>query len=393
LGLNTLRLFFCTVLIIWFLIPLHIVAQELVNQVSFSVKPIYNSNENFDHDDELETLAVIYTPAFKLNYSNALLYLSTGIVLDGWVYFNEKELNRLEVLCSLDGRYKISDKADIAGNVIYMDRVDDNIIDYSLGGGPSNVERKQSQLQRKSLDAGLDFSHRYSRLSDVRLAYDYYKVVWDDPQGNDYDYHFVEVSYGRQFPNQLDTLALSQSFSLKDSQTTDIHGSEFKIGWRHKIDRVYMFETHVGGKYEKLTYTDERDTLYVYEPITDIILSKNTPLFSWTVGFEHYFETSVGGETYQFNRLYWKPKISIGRFWSAYCLFDYILPNEVGGIDPDIDNPDWALKSQYFAVEPSIDYYFSRRWQLNVAGDYTVYHEAQRERLRVWVELRYQFRL
>ena len=366
-------------------------AQEITLEPFISVENFYNSNENMDAEDELDTNSIVLKPALALDYSSKLLFLQTRMQCNVWRYFDEKDLDREEQIYSLDGNYKLSDRWQLFGDFLFQDTNVSNFVDYALEGGSSNVARKGTQLARKSYDFGMGVADQLSKRSDTSLAYGYSKVEWDDPQADDYDGHSIIFSYDYRFTNQVDTITLKQGSNQTDSEKNKVDYYDLSLGWSHEISQIYALYVSFGGGYVKTHDIDEKVTETSLDPIAEINLSKTNTVFSWTIGCSRRSETTVGGETFDINRIYWAPRIMVGRSVSVYCLFDYIRPDSVGVKDSSEAN--WALKSQYFAVEPAVEYTINSDWSLSLAGDYTVHHEADRERLRGWITLRYKIPL
>jgi len=368
-------------------------AQEVSYDTFFSIVNYYNSNENMDKSDQLETFAVIYRPALALDYSNNLLYLQSRITFDIWRHFNEKDLDREEQVYSLYGMSKLFERSELSGEFHFKDVTVEDSTEYALQGGPININKKKSQLSQKSCDTRLAFDYHLSQLTDVLFAYEYSQVNWDNPVGEDYDEHRIILSYDYRLKNQLDVFTINQNYSIRDSQTTKYDHYEIELGWLHHTSETYLFNASFGGKYQKIAYKEKNGTQTNIDPIAEITLTKKDAIFFWTFGYEHRFETSVDGETYKLNRIYWAPTLKVGTSLSIYCLFDYIRPNHIGGFDPDSNASDWSLKSQYFAVEPAITYFINNNWDLRLEGNYTIYNEAERERLKGWITLRYKLPL
>jgi len=352
---------------------------------SIGLKQEYNDNILYSRSDETDDFISHAIPSFKLNHDTELLKLSALATWDGWLFWDNSDLNRLNQRYGLNGNYRIAERWSLSAQGRYvLDSTQDSQLDET-----GSVELGLSDRERLNAGAGLDYA--VSERSDVGADYNYQKTDFERKSSVDTEAHSVRFFYRRRLLNQRDVITIFPRFVWGNTDDWDAYNSTLNFRWAHPFSETLDMSITVGARYSRVNYKDDRDDTDNFGGVANMWLRKRGELTTGRLGFSNRLRTRSNGEIINVSRLYTNIdhrlsyRFGVGFRGSVY--YSNLIEK-----DPATDDDRW-----YFDVSPSVFYRLTERHLLRLSYSYNYQKLLDADdndtvdRQRVWLQLTFKF--
>jgi len=317
-------------------------AQYVTLTPSIWLSTVYDDNLDFDQKDEKDDFGANAVPNLTLSYASELLKFNLTGEVDVLKYFSETDFDRTNQYYGLDGKYQMSPRWFLTGNISYRK---DETIDSVLEETGQAFERNRVT----TYSGGSGLFYQLSELSDIGLEAKYRKRDFGSAEDTDYDGYSISLPYTRRFANQRDTVSLVPSYSYFDSNDSEqANDYRFEIRWERRIDETLTSTINAGGRYTDIEQADgSSDSNWGY--VGKVGLSKKTETFTGTIEASRDIRANTDAEIVEVNRLLLRAdKLFSERFGFRFFGSAYYTDAESN----DANNE----KTTYFELTPSIYY-------------------------------------
>ena len=352
---------------------------------SVGLKQEYNNNILYSRSDETDDFISHAIPSFRLNHATELLKLSALATWDGWLFWDNSDLNRLNQRYGLNGNYRIAERWSVSAFGRYVkDSIQDSQLDET-----GSVELGLSDRERLNAGAGLDYA--VSERSDIGADYNYQKTDFERKSSVDTEAHSVRFFYRRRLQNQRDVITIFPRFVWGNSDDWDAYNSTLNFRWAHPFSETLDMSITVGARYSRVNYKDDRDDTDNFGGVADMWLRKRGELTTGRLGFSNRLRTRSNGELINVSRLYTNidhrltQRFGVGVRGSVY--YSNLIEDS-----PATDDDRW-----YFDVSPSAFYRLTENHILRLLYSYNYQKLLDADdndtidRQRVWLQLTFNF--
>lgn len=355
---------FSIILIILILFSLPSQANELNIKPSLELRAEYDDNIDFTDSNETDDFGGYAIPRLTLDYATELLQVALIGEVNVLKYYDETDFDRINHLYGIDGQYRIAPRWNFAGNFRY--RRDENI-DTQLEETGQAFDRERVN----TYDGGGGLYYQFTELTDVGMKAEYRRRDYGSSTSNDYQRYTFFLPYTKRFANQRDTLSLTPSYSIFDSDNSeDAKDYRFTAGWERRISETLSSEIQAGVRYTDIEQaTGDNDTNWGY--LGKLRLRQTTETFSGEVAVSRDLRANSNAEIVEVNRLLIRAdkrlleRLGIRFYGSAY----YTKTEANEAVDE---------KTTFFELEPSIYYYLTENHSLDLKYQYQNEKELDR---------------
>jgi hypothetical protein len=314
-----------------------------------------------------------------------LLKLSALATWDGWLFWDNSDLNRVNQRYGLNGNYRIAERWSVSALARYVkDSVQDSQLDET-----GSVELGLSDRERLNAGAGLDYA--VSERSTIGADYNYQKTDFERESSVDTELHSVRFFYRHRLQNEKDVISIFPRFVWGDTDDWDAYNSSLNFRWAHPFSETLDTSITVGARHSRVDYKDNRDDTDNWGGLADMWLRKRGELTSGRLGFSNNLRTRTNGEIINVSRLYTNishrlsRRFGVGFRGSVY--FSQLIEDS-----PENDDDRW-----YYDVSPSAFYRLTENHILRLRYSYNyqklldVDNDSTLDRHRIWLQLTFNF--
>jgi hypothetical protein len=314
-----------------------------------------------------------------------LLKLSALATWDGWLFWDNSDLNRVNQRYGLNGNYRIAERWSVSALARYVkDSVQDSQLDET-----GSVELGLSDRERLNAGAGLDYA--VSERSTIGADYNYQKTDFERESSVDTELHSVRFFYRHRLQNEKDVISIFPRFVWGDTDDWDAYNSSLNFRWAHPFSETLDTSITVGARHSRVDYKDNRDDTDNWGGLADMWLRKRGELTSGRLGFSNNLRTRTNGEIINVSRLYTNishrlsRRFGVGFRGSVY--FSQLIEDS-----PENDDDRW-----YYDVSPSAFYRLTENHILRLRYSYNyqklldVDNDSTLDRHRIWLQLTLKF--
>jgi hypothetical protein len=352
---------------------------------SVGLKQEYNSNILYSRSDETDDFISYASPALKLSYATEILNLSALAAWDGWLFWDNSDLNRLNQRYGLNGNYRLTERWSVSANGRYVfDSTQDSQLDET-----GSVELGLSDRERLNVGAGLDYA--ISERTDIGADYNFQKTDFERSSSVDTERHGVRFFYRRKLQNQRDVITIFPRFVYAHSDDWDGYNSTLNFRWAHPFSETLDSSITVGARHTRVDFDDDRDDTDNWGGVADMWLRKRGELTKGRLGFRNNLATRTNGEIINVSRLYTdidhrlSQRFGVGFRGSVY--YSNLIEDS-----PETDDDRW-----YFDVSPSAFYRLTEQHILRLLYSYNYQKlldaddNDTTDRHRIWLQLTFNF--
>ena len=350
---------------------------------SVGLKQEYNSNILNSRSDEIDDFISHAIPSFRLNHATELLKLSALATWDGWLFWDNSDLNRLNQRYGLNGNYRIAERWSVSALARYVkDSNQDSQLDET-----GSVELGLKDRERLNAGTGLDYA--VSERSDIGADYNYQKT--DFERGVDTEAHSVRFFYRRRLQNQRDVITIFPRFVWGNSDDWDAYNSTLNFRWAHPFSETLDTSITVGARHSRVDYDDDRDDTDNWGGVADMWLRKRGELTTGRLGFSNNLRTRTNGEIINVSRLYTNIDHRLSRRFGVGFRGSIYYSNLIED-SPETDDDRW-----YFDFSPSAFYRLTEDHTLRLLYSYNYQKLLDADdndtvdRQRIWLQLTLKF--
>ena len=352
---------------------------------SVGLRQEYNDNIFYTSTDETDDFISYVTPALDLTYATEIFNLSAQAALDGMLYWDNSDQNRLNQRYGLNVGYRLTERWSVSANGLYIfDSIQDSQLDET-----GSVESGLSDRQRLNAGAGLEYA--ISERTNIGAAYEFQDTVFQRDADVDTKVHDVRVYYQRRLLNQRDVISIFPQFTYADSDDWDGYNPSLNFSWAHPFSETLDTSITVGVRHTRVNYKDDTDDTKDWGGLADIWLRKRGELTTGRVGFSNDLQTRTNGEIINVSRLYANVDHRLSRRFGVGLNGGVWYSNLIED-SPETDDDRW-----YFDVSPSAFYFLTERHTLRLTYSYNHQKLLDAEdndtfdRQRILLELTFNF--
>ena len=369
IGLATVLAFLSLPQLLW--------AQDVTLKPSLRISTLYDDNLDFDQKDEKDDFGANAVPSLSLSYATELLRFNITGEVDVIKYFSETDFDRTNQFYGLDGRYQMSPRWNLDGNLSYRK---DETIDSILEETGQSFER--NRVTTYNGGAGLYF--QLTELSEIGFAADYRKRDFGSDRDTDYDRYTISLPYTRLFANQRDTVSLVPSYSDFDSDDSEqAKDYRFEVKWERQINETLTSIINAGGRYTEIDQEDgSSDSNWGY--IGKVGLQKKTETFTGAIEASRDIRINTDAQVVEVNTfLLSVNKLLSERFGFRFFGSAYYSETEANETDNE--------KTTYISLKPTLYYLITENYSFELNYQYQNKKELDEpgnpvtERNRVWL--------
>jgi len=369
IGLATVLAFLSLPQLLW--------AQDVTLVPSLRISTLYDDNLDFDQKDEKDDFGANAVPSLSLSYATELLRFNITGEVDVIKYFSETDFDRTNQFYGLDGRYQMSPRWNLDGNLSYRK---DETIDSILEETGQSFER--NRVTTYNGGAGLYF--QLTELSEIGFAADYRKRDFGSDRDTDYDRYTISLPYTRLFANQRDTVSLVPSYSDFDSDDSEqAKDYRFEVKWERQINETLTSIINAGGRYTEIDQEDgSSDSNWGY--IGKVGLQKKTETFTGAIEASRDIRINTDAQVVEVNTfLLSVNKLLSERFGFRFFGSAYYSETEANETDNE--------KTTYISLKPTLYYLITENYSFELNYQYQNKKELDEpgnpvtERNRVWL--------
>jgi len=374
-------IYFIYLLSVFFIVT-PVEAEEILITPTLEVSGAYDSNIQFESNDEKADYSHIAIP--KLNMAMGSERYNMGVTAQILFlrYSKEKDLDTEKYQCQLSGDYRLTQKTSIATSASYTR---DTTLDSEL----EETGRVTKRENRERYFYEASSFHRLSELSDINFLYRYTKIEYESEKLVDRDGHGIDALYQRWFNDRLDTLIIKPSFYRSDTDdktTLSYYGAS--IGWAHTFSDTLAMSNLIGYG-NTVTETDTNNTIDQTISV-NISLINSGEIFFFRTGFQSNIRIDSEGDLIEVDRLYFKSTRALTERVRFSFDANLYLTRQVDVYD-DYD-------SIYYDIKPGLSYAVTEKWYLSAFYRYSyeydnmVNENQSLDRYVVGFTLSYSFR-
>ena len=369
IGLATVLAFLSLPQLLW--------AQDVTLVPSLRISTLYDDNLDFDQKDEKDDFGANAVPSLSLSYATELLRFNITGEVDVIKYFSETDFDRTNQFYGLDGRYQMSPRWNLDGNLSYRK---DETIDSILEETGQSFERNRVT----TYDGGAGLYFQLTELSEIGFAADYRKRDFGSDRDTDYDRYTISLPYTRLFANQRDTVSLVPSYSDFDSDDSEqAKDYRFEVKWERQINETLTSIINAGGRYTEIDQEDgSSDSNWGY--IGKVGLQKKTETFTGAIEASRDIRINTDAQVVEVNTfLLSVNKLLSERFGFRFFGSAYYSETEANETDNE--------KTTYISLKPTLYYLITENYSFELNYQYQNKKELDEpgnpvtERNRVWL--------
>jgi hypothetical protein len=352
---------------------------------SVGLKQEYNNNILYNRSDYTDDFISYVTPSLKLSYATEILNLSARAAWDGWLFWDNSDLNRLNQRYGLNGEYRLTERWSVSASGRYIfDSVQDSQLDET-----GSVEAGLSDRERLNAGAGLNYS--VSERSAIGADYNYQKTDFERKSSVDTEAHGVRFFYQRRLLNQRDVITIFPRFVWANSDDWDAYNSTINFTLAHPFSETLDTSITIGARHSRVNYKDDRDDTDNWGAEADMWLRKRGELTTGRLGFSNRLRTRTNGEIINVSRLYTNIDHSLSQRFGVGFGGSIYYSNLIED-SPETDDDRW-----YFDVSPSAFYRLTENLILRLLYSYNYQKlldaddDDTFDRQRIWLKLTYNF--
>jgi hypothetical protein len=352
---------------------------------SIGLKQEYNSNILYSRADEIDDFITYVIPALKLTYVTELLNLTALADWNGWLYWDNSDLNRINQRYGLSGDYRLTERWSVSADGLYVkDSTQDSQYDETGSVRPGISDR-----QRLNLGAGVDYA--MSERTNLGGEYEFQKTDYERSSSVDTIVNTVNVYWSHQLKNQKDIISIIPEFTYGTSDDWDAYNPSLNFRWERLFTETLDSSVLIGLRNTNVEYDDDRDDSTDWGGVADMWLRKRGELTTGRVGFMNDLRTRESGEIVNVSRLYADIDHLLSRRFGLGLRGSFYYSNLIED-SPETDDDRWS-----YDVSPSAFYRLTEDHILRLLYSYghetflDVDDDDTRDRHRIWLQLTFNF--
>jgi hypothetical protein len=271
-------------------------------------------------------------------------------------FSEEKDLDYENYHLALNGGYRLSQRLNLSGDVLYTK---DTTLDSELEETGRIVERDNREWYR----GGGALAYALNEVSNIDLEYQYQSTEYESDNRVDRVTHRFRLPYSRWFNDRLDQLTLRPSYTKsKTENNRDIEYYNLSVGWMHIFSKTLRMNNFVGYGYTVSTENGDRDRVSTGN--ADLSITQTAEIFSFRIGLRSYINLDAEGDLREVDR--------------RYCTVRKWLTERVSArldasvyINRPIDTYDSA-DSVYYDIKPQLSWELTENFSLNTFYRYSL---------------------
>lgn len=359
-----------------------IYAAEMSLTPAVSLRGAYDDNVLFNTTEEVEDYTSIISPSIEMDYNTERGAVDGRALLDIINYKEEEQLNTTNQRYELGGSYNLSERLAVQAEGVY-------IFDTTLESDLEETGRFTFREDRKRYDIMPGIFYAITERSNLNMDYTYRNVDYEFDESVDYTINRIRLRYNYKLNNGLDTLSVRPAYTLNESDTSKRHAYRFDIGWTRDVTEIYRLSAFIGYRRTEQDYKDERDNQTNNGGVVDIRFQRKGERSDMRFGYSRDLALTASGGLIEVDRFRLRVFYRIWeRFGAGFEGRLYFTRD----VDEDV-NED----SQYFKVEPWIQYNLTENHTLGLHYDYSEEYDDALDsnrtasRSRVWLTLNFRF--
>lgn len=354
---------------------------EITITPSIDLKGEYNDNVDFSEIDKSEDYVGTVSPAIGYRYGTDRFSLNSQAGGDFIFYARDAARNENRGRFNIDGVHQVHERVTFSVNAGYAR---DSTLE-SLLEETGIVERRSD---RDTYRAGSGLNFRTGETSSLAFGYDFSRYAYELRDFADSDKHNVDLSYSQGFNNGRDTLTVSTSYGLNDSDRSVTDNYGLSVGFNRHISETLHASVSAGVRYSIIDPVF-RESEEDWGWMANVNLRKNWQRIETSLGYSRDLDFSAEGETVEVNRLSLTLSAALTRKLDLQCS---------GSLYHTKSIDSWSERdTEHLEISPSLLYRLTQDYILRVfyahsrQTDKTFGEDRTMDRNRVFLILSFNF--
>lgn len=293
---NALIFIIAIFLMFSFLIPNSSRADGIDLIPSLKIYGGYNDNILFTDDDEIEDFYSKIIPQLRWNLKDVTYNVGLNIYGEFTRFKEENELDTDNYRGVVDGRYRISKRMTINGEISYLK---DTTLDSELEETGRVLMRDDRERNR----AFTSFSYELNEKSNIEFDYQYTDITYESEENVDRYRHRFRTPYRIWLNDKLDRLVIRPSYTTVDFENDEkLDYYNISFGWIHLFSATLSMRSFLGYGYA--IETDQDSETIERTGNADIRFIYDGEISSLETGFKTNIEADEIGNLEVVDRLY-----------------------------------------------------------------------------------------
>ncbi len=360
-------------------LPLH--SAEITVTPSVGLKGEYNDNVDFTETDRIDDYVGTVSPAVNFNYAVDRFSLTSQAGGDFIFYARDAARNENRGRFNIDGIREIQERITFSANAGYAR---DSTLD-SLLEETGIVERRSD---RDRYRAGCGLNVRTGETSSMTISYDFSRSTYEFREYADSEKQDAGLSYQYGFNSGRDTLTVSTSYGLNDSDRSVTDNYGLSVGLNHQISETLRAAISAGVRYAVIDSVS-RESEENWGWTANVDLGKSWQRVKANLAYSRDLDFSAEGDTVEVNRLSLILSAMLTRQLDLQCSGSLYRTKSVDS---------WSERNtKHLEISPSLSYRLTQDHSLKVfyaysrQNDKSFGRDRTMDRNRVFLILNFNF--